>query len=92
VALGAISAFNMLAVCAVGIEAPERGDLLLDFVYPRLFDGRIAQLSGASNLGIELGLMRAASVIPLLAWFVLGGYILARQLTEAGSVRGAVRA
>lgn len=92
IALGAISAFNMLAVCAVGLEAPERGDLLLDFVYPRLFGGRIAMLSGASNLGIELGLMRAASVVPLLAWLIFGGHILARQIGEATSPRSSVHA
>lgn len=92
VVLAVISALNMLAIAAVGLEAPERGDVLFDFVYPRLLEGRIAMLSGASNLGLELGLERAGSLIPLLAWLVLGGFVLARQVGEVGSAQGSVPA
>jgi hypothetical protein len=90
--LAVMSTLNMLAIAAVGLEAPERGDVLLDFVYPRLLEGRIAMLSGASNLGLELGLVRAASLIPLLAWLILGGYVLARQVGEVPNARSPVPA
>ncbi len=90
--LALVSTLNMLAIAAVGLEAPERGDVLLDFVYPRLLEGRIAMLSGASNLGLELGIERAGSLIPLVVWLIFGGFVLARQVGEMSNARSAVPA
>ena len=81
-ALGLISAFNMIVVAGVGVEAPEEGDVLLGYAYRHLSEGQLGGLSG-SNLGIELGLPRAASLGPVLAWMVVGLRYLARQLPSS---------
>lgn len=80
--LGAIAAANMLAISAVGLEAPEHGDVLRDFVYSRLLSGKLAMLNGASNLGIELGVVRGGSLGPLLVWLLIGAHVLLRQVRE----------
>src|SRR6185369_17977061 len=46
-----VSVANMLVLTAVGLEAPERRDVLFDYTWPRLLQGKIAHLAGASNLG-----------------------------------------
>jgi hypothetical protein len=73
---------NMLALAAVGLEGPERGDALRDYVYPRLLAGKIGSLSGASNLGLELGLVRGGSLALLWVWLIMGAYVLLRQVRE----------
>jgi hypothetical protein len=87
----AVSAANMLAVTAVGLEAPESGDILTRYVYPHLLSGRVAHMNGASNLAIELGLARGASLGPLLAWLVVGFRILMRRADTEESLTTAVR-
>jgi hypothetical protein len=57
-----VSIANMLVLTAVGLEAPEKRDVLFDYAWPRLLMGKIAHLAGASNLGIKLGLPRAATL------------------------------
>lgn len=81
-ALAAVSLVNMLTICAVGVEAPAHGNVLFDFAYPRLLQGRVSAISGASNLGIELGIVRGGSLGPLLAWLVVGGHVLWQQLRQ----------
>jgi hypothetical protein len=85
-ALAALSVANAVAIALVGVEAPERGDLLRDFVWKRIADGRIAALPGASNLGMQMGLSPIASVLPLLAWLGFGVLYLRRQIRQ-GSAR-----
>ena len=80
--LGAVSAANMIVVAGVGVEAPEEGDVLLGYAYRRLLEGQLGGLSG-SNLGIEIGLPRAASLGPVIAWIVVGFRFLVRQLEDA---------
>ncbi|MEY2934870.1 MAG: hypothetical protein RL033_5619 [Pseudomonadota bacterium] len=80
--LGLVALINMLAISAVGLEAPEQGDVLRDFVYARLLSGKLALLNGASNLGIELGVVRGGSLGPLLVWLLLGAHMLLRQVRE----------
>jgi hypothetical protein len=80
--LALVGLVNMLAISAVGLEAPEHGDVLRDFVYQRLLSGRLAQLTGASNLGIEFGVVRGGSLGPLLAWLLIGAQMLYRQVRE----------
>jgi hypothetical protein len=77
-----ISFANMLALTAVGLEAPEHGNVLFSYAWPRLVSRQIAHLSGASNLGLRLGLPRHLSLAPLLVWIVLGLRHLARRLGE----------
>jgi hypothetical protein len=81
-AVAAVSFANMLALTAVGLEGPERGDALFDYVYNRFLAGKLAMMSGASNLGIELGLVRGGSLALLCVWLVVGAYILLRQVRE----------
>lgn len=80
--LGAVSAVNMLVIAGVGLEAPERGDVLVDFAYKRLLDGRVSAIAGASNLGLEFGIVRAGTLGPLLVWMLAGAHILGRQVHE----------
>lgn len=81
--LAAVSIANFLAITAVGLEAPDRGNLLADYAYFRLARGQIASLSGASNIGMRLGLSPGATLGPLLVWLVLGGRFLARHVVPA---------
>jgi hypothetical protein len=83
--LGVISIANMAAIAAIGLEAPEHGDVLVDFVYKRLLLGKLSELSGASNLGIEIGLARGGTLGPLLVWLFIGCYMLAQQVHEVGT-------
>jgi hypothetical protein len=82
-ALGALSVLNMLIVTAVGIEGPERGDILLDYAWPRLRAGRLAAYAGGSNLGAKLGLTGAATLLPLLIWGVVGFAYLWAELSPS---------
>ncbi|HEU4582404.1 MAG TPA: hypothetical protein VFS67_29305 [Polyangiaceae bacterium] len=81
-ALALVSLFNMIAIAAVGLEAPEHGDILRDFIYERLAAGKLSALSGASNLGIEFGVVRGGSLGPLLVWLLVGARMLYRQTRE----------
>jgi hypothetical protein len=85
--LGAVSAVNMLVIAGVGLEAPERGDVLIDFAYARFLQGRLSMIGGASNLGVEFGLVRGGTLGPLLAWMLGGAYILGRQVNELMGAR-----
>jgi hypothetical protein len=73
VVLGLVSIANMLALTAVGMEAPELGDILGSYAWPQLLAGRLADRAGASNLGVKLGLGGLASLVPLILWGV-GGF------------------
>jgi hypothetical protein len=81
-ALAAVSVMNVLVLTAVGLEAPDSGNLLFDYAYPRFMQGDVALLSGASNLGIRLGLARGATLGPILVWILLGMRFFARQLAD----------
>ena len=80
--LALFSLFNMIGISAVGLEAPEHGDILRDFIYERLAAGKLSALSGASNLGIEFGVVRGGSLGPLLVWLLVGARMLYRQTQE----------
>lgn len=80
--LGLVSFANCLVLTAVGLEAPEQGNVLTEYAYPLLLQGRIAHMSAASNLGIELGLAPSASLGPVLAWVLVGFRFLIRKLDE----------
>lgn len=83
VGLALISTANFIVLTAVGLEAPDHGNALFDYAYRRLFRGEIASLSGASNIGMRLGLPPGATLGPLLVWLVLGGRFLARHVSES---------
>ena len=75
---GGFSVVVMLLFCAIGLEAPEYGNVLTDYLLVFLRQGRLAALSSASNLGIRLGLPVAGSLGPLWVWLLLGGRGLVR--------------
>lgn len=82
VALGVVSTAIMLGFTAVGIEAPEGGDAIFDFLLPRLRAGEISSLPSATNLGLLLGLPPLSSVVPWIAWLVVIGRVLWRRTDE----------
>ena len=91
--LSLLSVVNMVSICSVGLEAPETGDVLFGYVYPRMSSGEIATMSGSSNLGILLGLPRPLSLIPLLLWIVGGlGYLTIRLRSEFPSASAVTKA
>ena len=71
IALAILSALDMLVVAAVGLEAPEQANVLR-WAWGKLLAGKLAVVPGSSNLGIELGLPRAGSLGPWLAWALIG--------------------
>jgi hypothetical protein len=77
--LAVASCVMLLALTAVGLEAPEHGNVWTEYVWPNLARGRLARIPGASNLGLLVGLRRLASLLPLAAWTALGFAWLARQ-------------
>jgi len=73
-----ISMLGMLLLVGVGIEAPEEGNIMLDYVWRSFRAGDLSRLSGASNWAISAGLPPGGSLGPLLAWWIVGGRYLAR--------------
>jgi hypothetical protein len=76
IVVGALSIAIMLGLTAVGIETPESGDAIFDFVLPRLEAGEVSSLPSATNLGLLLGLSPLLSIVPWIAWLVLVGRVL----------------
>lgn len=74
-----VSVWVMAMTTAVALEAPPTGDAILGYLIPALWAGRIARISGASNLGLLLGLGRRASTIPLLLWLAVGAWALTER-------------
>jgi hypothetical protein len=88
VVLALISMANFLALTAVGMEAPEHGNVLWKFAWHHLQWGNVGGPAGSSNLGLRLGLKGGSSILPLLAWAVLGfGYLLAQLRRGSAAVR-----
>jgi len=79
---GLLSVLNYTLLTAVGVEGPERGDLLYGYAWPRIMQGRLSTFAGSSNLGMRLGLTGVASLAPFVAWGVLGYYYLWRKLSR----------
>jgi hypothetical protein len=79
-ALSLVSIANCVALTVVGIEAPELGNILTEYVWPALGRGRVSTANGATNIGLKLGLSAALSPLPLLLWLGLGYLYLARQV------------
>ncbi len=78
IAVGLVSVLTFSSFCLVGIEAPEVGNVLTNFVWPNVAGGRISILSGASNLGYLLGLGSRLSTALLLLWGAFGAaYVFA---------------
>jgi hypothetical protein len=72
--LATVSFANVLSGTMVGLEAPERGNVLSEFAWRHLEAGQVAAMSGSSNLGLQLGLPALATFGPLLAWLLIGCY------------------
>ncbi|HMJ13724.1 MAG TPA: hypothetical protein VK524_20040, partial [Polyangiaceae bacterium] len=77
--LGIVSLVNVLVLVVVGLEAPESGNVLVDYAYHYFSLGRVALNSGASNLGVRVGLAPGATLGPLLVWLLLGAYFLLKR-------------
>jgi hypothetical protein len=77
-----VSILAMLLLVGVGIEAPEQGDIMLDYAWRSFRAGDLSRLSGASNWAISAGFPPGGSLGPLLAWWIIGGRYLARAATE----------
>jgi hypothetical protein len=76
----AVSVANVLVLTAVGLEAPDHVDALFSYAYRRLAAGQIASLSGASNLGIRMGMSPSTTLVPILLWLVFGARFLLRRV------------
>jgi hypothetical protein len=89
VVLAVISVSSSIGLTGVGIEAPERGDILRDHLIRKLALGRVRTFAGASNLGQKLGLPATpVSLLPAVAWVLLGyGYLLHRLRTASARER-----
>ena len=83
IVLAAISFASVLVVTMIGLEAPEQGNVLTDYAWLHLSAGNVAVLSGASNLGMRLGLPSLATFGPILVWLVIGGRVVAKALPKA---------
>lgn len=66
IALGLVSAAQMLAAAAAAPEAPQYGDPLWSHAWPHLLTSKPGY-GGATNLGLLLGLPGVLAVVPLLA-------------------------
>jgi hypothetical protein len=67
-----VSVVNQTAAVAVSALVPSAGDVLREHVYPPLLRGKVAVLGGSANAGLLLGLRGPASLLPLLALWLLG--------------------
>jgi hypothetical protein len=75
-----VSMLEMLLLVGVGLEAPEEGNIMLDYAWRSFRAGDISRLSGASNWAISAGWPAGGSLGPLLAWWIVGGRYLARAV------------
>jgi hypothetical protein len=66
----------VLALTAVGLEAPESGNVLFDYALARLSRAEVSALPSATNLGLLLGLPPLLSLVPWFVWLVLVGRVL----------------
>jgi len=80
------SVINVLVLTAVGLEAPEHGDLVFGYAYPQFVAAHVAHLAGASNLGLRVGLAPSATLGPPMAWIVVGLGTLLRALRTSTSL------
>ncbi len=84
----ACSVFVAFGLTFVGLEVGEHGDVVFDYLLPRLRDGDIASRRGASNLGVELGFPRVGSFGPLVAFLIVAIHALHRRAqTREGVAR-----
>jgi hypothetical protein len=77
--LAVLSVVSFTAATLVGIEAPEHGDILRQWIWRRVSEAKFSLPGGGSNLGMKLGLSPALSVLPLLVWMIAGYSYLLRQ-------------
>jgi hypothetical protein len=81
VVLAVVSVIQCTAATLVGIEAPEYGDILRQWIWRRVREASFSLPGGGSNLGMKLGLSPALSILPLLAWMG-AGYVYLLGLTR----------
>jgi hypothetical protein len=76
----AASAWLMVMTVAVALEAPPKADAIFEHLLPALGAGKIARTSGASNVGLLLGIAGRWSLMPIVL-FIAGGawWLMARR-------------
>lgn len=83
--LALISAAQMTLGAAGAPEAPQHGNPLWEHAWPRLRDATAGSYTGATNLGLLLGLPGALSLLPLLALWLGVGWDLRDTEQETGA-------
>jgi len=87
--LALISAAQMTLGAASAPEAPQFGNPIWDHAWPRLRDATAGSYTGASNLGLLLGLPGWLSLLPLLAlWLGIGRDLRMSELDPAEASAG----
>jgi hypothetical protein len=81
----AVSVANMLAATAVEPSAPLVDDVLAGYLYPHLLRAEVPLVPGASNLGAMFRLRGPASLLPLLALWLVALRMLLPLLPRARS-------
>lgn len=83
--LGGLSIAVIVLATAVSLEVPEGRDVIFGYAVPAIRRGAIAIVSGASNLGLFIGLGKRASLIPVFALIIGGGIWLLRSVESPES-------
>jgi hypothetical protein len=86
--LAGVSAVVVMLGTAVGLEVPERLDVIFDYVAPAIREGLIARAPGASNLGLLAGLGPRASLVPVAA-LVIAAFVTVVRLASRIDARNA---
>jgi hypothetical protein len=63
---------------AVGLEVPSHIDVIFDYVIPNIRLGQLARATGASNLGLSLGLGPRESLLPIAGLVLVAFVVVAR--------------
>lgn len=83
--LAGVSIAVIVLTTAVSLEVPEGRDVIFGYAIPAIRRGAIAIVSGASNLGLFIGLGKRASLIPVFAVILGGGAWLLRSEGSKGT-------
>jgi hypothetical protein len=81
--LAGISVTIVVLATAVSLEVPEGRDVIFGHVIPGIRRGAVAVVSGATNIGLLAGLGKRASLVPVFALILGGGFWLLRVVGPA---------
>lgn len=92
VVLAAIGGLHMLLGAAATPEAPQHGNPVWEYAWPRARGAEAALPGRATNLGLLLGLPGLLSLVPLLApwlWAAAAAFKSGREGSDPGAARSA---